>query len=65
MGIVSAIGTALQIIWAVLNMWLDHKKERREEKRKLVEKLDKEIPNAIKNKDASALNALIFDINSL
>lgn len=65
MGIVSAIATALQIVWAVLNMWLDHRKERREKKQKLVEKIDKEIPNAIKNKDASALASLLDDINSL
>ena len=56
-----AIGAVLQLILLIFSKWA----ERDADKRKKKETLQKELSDAIKNKDVSAVNVAISRINRL
>jgi hypothetical protein len=65
MGIIQGVLIVLKIIAKVFDLWVDYDKERREAKRAMIKRIEEEIPNAIKSKDASAINGLISDMGML
>lgn len=65
MGYGAAALVVLKLVCEVFKMWLERNKEKQKAKREMISRIEKELPNAIKSKDASAVNALISDIDSM
>lgn len=65
MGYGAAALVVIKLVYQVFVMWFERSKERQKKKREMISEIEKELPNAIKTKDAGAITALFDDINAL